>query len=998
MNKLQNIKKKHIYLLTLAMALFFVSYAYFSIRSTNSATDNCCYHECKLGEPARCDGNKVQVCSQCDNDKYNDWCDSPVQCGVGEFCFGGVCKTGGLGACVSTCATGPGCRYDLGNAHSVSGECCGSGTCYDCDSGYWWDSAQSACVVDSNDCINNPGIPQCASSTGYLATTTNRPPEFTGTNLPIGSSGNNQYEGFLEATDMDGDKLIWKIVDISPAWPNPGLNLFDTTKENQKRIFSPISGPVGETTVTISIDDGRGGITTKTFNLKTIDKNPPVLEKITNNATGVVYYDSSINNPNPIDLGDVVIGSTLDFNFVVNEKDGQYPVTIEIQNGPSSFTGSFANTGAVNPTDKKYHGDISAQLVDTTKNYDFVIVAKDSYGGPSQSVYFKLNLINHPPTITSSPNNNAIGCLSYSYDVDATDPDNHNLTYSLSAPFNGLNINPSTGLITGEPEIIAPGPQTITVTVKDQYHAQTNPTSNAEVTQTYTLNIANESFNISNLSNGTIYVMPTDNVPTITALDLYHSPFTYFGFPTVNASNNVTWSKTTAPNTLPAGIVASINSGNGQIQSSATDNYSFLANNPYTFSLNVTATTQTCNISNSASANITVRQNEWCGDSVTQNIAPHNHGEECDDGNTNNTDQCDDCQKTICGDGIIQNPNGAGIKGLTGAGDEQCDDGILTAACDTNCIVRACGNNITQPGEQCDGVGGSGANVNNQYACTNCNWSGGYCGDGIIQSVYGESCDDNNQINGDGCSGSCQIESGWGCSGTPSMCVAFSSCLQILTSGNSVGDGIYKIDPDGIGGVSPFDAYCDMTNNGGGWTLIMKIVNSRFDYHEGYWTNSSVLNENNFQIDYSIDATAVTRSKYNAFNAVSFQSMRSSQLAPNVGVNYVHDFGISKSNAKDLFSGSAISISDPAMVDYFNSLAPGTHANYGHGCAKPSGVNLIYGPGPIPYSVCDWQGLARFGSVVSAEASGNFKGIGWGHDTTFMNDKYYNWKQLLWVK
>jgi cysteine-rich repeat protein len=87
-----------------------------------------------------------------------------------------------------------------------------------------------------------------------------------------------------------------------------------------------------------------------------------------------------------------------------------------------------------------------------------------------------------------------------------------------------------------------------------------------------------------------------------------------------------------------------------------------------------------------------------------------------------------------------------------------------------------CGNGTVESAqnETCDGTGVIATcrerNTTGSTACTNecCT----YCGDGNLNDDGGgESCDDGNTTAGDGCSGTCTIESGYSCTGgQPSVC------------------------------------------------------------------------------------------------------------------------------------------------------------------------------------------------------------------------------------
>lgn len=201
-----------------------------------------------------------------------------------------------------------------------------------------------------------------------------------------------------------------------------------------------------------------------------------------------------------------------------------------------------------------------------------------------------------------------------------------------------------------------------------------------------------------------------------------------------------------------------------------------------------------------------------------------------------------------------------------------------------------------------------------------------------------------------------------------------------------------------------------MTTDGGGWTLIMKLVDAKFGYDDALWTDNSVLNANDFNF-----TTSGKKSKYQSFNTVSFSEIRTSDTT-NFNNYFKHNLGVNYSSAKTLFSGGGIQISSAVLNNYFNDRTPAASKHWSacgafEATVLNTGINQksyladygIFGGGG---AFCDWGGGARFGQRVNGfhDGIGDMAGQGWGPrseaDEMYYGVDYWNLNisQLLWIR
>jgi DNA-directed RNA polymerase subunit RPC12/RpoP len=267
--------------------------------------------------------------------------------------------------------------------------------------------------------------PKFSAVTVYSFDITNSPPVITTADV-TSVLEDSPYLVDYEATNLEGDILVWDLVTTADFLIiDPGTGVLSGTPDNTD---------VGLWNLNVSVDDGNGGLDYHTFDLTVTNTPPTITTTDIYSATEDVLYSN-------------------DYNSV---DDGFGTISWSLATSAGPWLGINPGDGTLSGTPN--NGDVGSYWVEVTV---------DDGNGGTDSHNFTLTVYNDAPMIMTLDVITATEDTPYSVDYDSSDDANGPVLWSLETDAAWLDIDPTTGVLSGNPDNGDVGTYQVNVTVDD---------------------------------------------------------------------------------------------------------------------------------------------------------------------------------------------------------------------------------------------------------------------------------------------------------------------------------------------------------------------------------------------------------------------------------------------------------------------------------------------------------------------------------------------------
>lgn len=245
-------------------------------------------------------------------------------------------------------------------------------------------------------------------------TAVNDAPEITEVSATIDTDEDNTGSVTLNATDVDGDAITWSII----ANGTNGSAVVSGTGASQTVNYTPNANFNGSDSFTVQVSD--------------------------NQATDTLVVNVTVNAANdaPIVTSDAVTTATED------EAYGYTVTASDVDDDTLEFSLTVAPEGM---SIDSATGAITWTPANGVTTEPVTVQVSDSQETATQSFTITVTPVNDAPVITSTAITGATEAVEYTYTVVADDIDGDTLEFSLTASPAGMDINPTTGVITWTP-------------------------------------------------------------------------------------------------------------------------------------------------------------------------------------------------------------------------------------------------------------------------------------------------------------------------------------------------------------------------------------------------------------------------------------------------------------------------------------------------------------------------------------------------------------------